>query len=356
MASAKRSKFQRQQDLVITQDMYLDGKSQLDIAHRLGVSQAQVSFDIQKIIQQWTETRFTELDRHRAEELAKLNRDEQRFTQLWLASLEFPAKIVQKSFSGKVRTKIVNGKPVMDDAASLPEYFRTSTTDDGSRGNPFFWEQIKWCRTERAKLLGLYAPKKIANTNIAGDEERSGQDAINAKDDMLNMLMQVADKMIPKNITPPQLAASVDGEIVGDENAVDAEEIIPENPEKINKDSVSGLDETPPPSIEPAIIDTGSDGLPLPDKIDPLSDKHFPVPEQATKIKAGKISRAENHAPSPYAREILGESSVVGVAQATLDFNRNSGIQAAKQVNDYVESAHSEDEIHPLALRIRKRS
>ena len=59
----------------------------------------------------------------------------------------------------------------MDDEKSLPEYFRTSTTDDGSRGNPFYWEQIKWCRNERAKLLGLYAPKKVAATNIAGDEE-----------------------------------------------------------------------------------------------------------------------------------------------------------------------------------------
>lgn len=336
---------------MITQDMYLDGKSQLDIAHRLGVSQTQVSLDIQKIIQQWAEQRFTEIDRYRSEELAKLNRDEQRFTQLWLASLEFPAKVVQKSFSGKVKTKMVGGRKVMDDAESLPEYFRTSTTDDGSRGNPFFWEQIKWCRTERAKLLGLYAPKKIANTNIAGDEERSGQDAINAKDDMLNMLMQVADKMIPKNITPKQLEGSVDGEIVGDENVIDAEEVT-----TIDKDSIADLDETAPPEKEPAIIDTGSDGLPLPDKIDPLSDKHFPIPEQAVKIKAEKISRAENHAPSPYAREILGESSVKGVAQQALDFNRNSGIESAKQSNNYVESAHAEDEIHPLALRIRKRT
>jgi DNA-binding transcriptional regulator LsrR (DeoR family) len=70
MAARKRTPFQREEDLVQITRLYLQGRTQRDIAEVVGVSQGQVNHDLKLIQQRWRESSIVDMNEAKQKELA----------------------------------------------------------------------------------------------------------------------------------------------------------------------------------------------------------------------------------------------------------------------------------------------
>ena len=142
MAATKRDKHQREHDYKLIAELYLQGWYQVDIAQKIGVSQGQISQDLKVIRRRWREDTAIDFDEALLQELARISQLERTFWESWYAS--FP------------RDK--NGKEL-----------------ENATGNTRHLNGVKWCITERCKILGLYAPEKaltgIADVRSLSDDE-----------------------------------------------------------------------------------------------------------------------------------------------------------------------------------------
>lgn len=130
-----------------TADMYLHGKTQEEIAKEIGVSRVQITLDLKEIRVWWRERTSMDLDEHKAEELAKIDRLEAEYWKGWEDSRR-PTKVssAQATTAGKHPGKTVTNKEIT------------------SAGDPRFLTGVAQCIEQRCKILGLHAPTKLQGT------------------------------------------------------------------------------------------------------------------------------------------------------------------------------------------------
>ena len=198
MAAPKRNKLQREQDLSVLTKLYFKKVPQVEIAKQLGISQGQVSQDLKKLVKKWEESNLHQIDRFKAEQLDRINTIEEEMWDAWELSKTTAKKIHTKSKSGKF-IKDPLTKSVQPDEG---EFWRAGMTEEETRGGDMqYMNGVMWCCQERAKILGLYAPKKVANTDPTGDKEAG----VSAREELMGMIGKIADKLAPalaKNVTP----------------------------------------------------------------------------------------------------------------------------------------------------------
>lgn len=162
---AKRSKDQRERDLQDVARLYLEGRTQFDIALRLSadssrrytVTQQTVSNDLREIRRRWQESTLRDFDMAKALQLAKIDRMETEAWDAWHRSI------------GKRR---VTSAGRDSSAGGGREHAQVRTEDQF--GDPRYLATIQRCIDQRCKLLGLDAPMKVAPTNPAGTEPYKG--------------------------------------------------------------------------------------------------------------------------------------------------------------------------------------
>lgn len=144
MAAPKRTKIQREKDLLRTAELYLKGWPQYAIAKELKVSQPQIAYDIKDLIGRWKEKAVMNIDERKAEELAKIDRLEAEYWQGWEDSRR-PTKVstAQATTAGANPGKTVTSKEIT------------------SAGDPRFLTGVAQCIEQRCKILGLHAPTKL---------------------------------------------------------------------------------------------------------------------------------------------------------------------------------------------------
>lgn len=147
MAARKRTKMQREKDLVLTAEMYLKGSTQMAIAKEIGVSQAQISLDLKELVGRWKDKAEMAINERKAEELAKVDQLEMEYWTAWAASCK-PTKIStsQATTAGANPGKTVSKKEVT------------------SAGDPRFLQGVAQCIEMRCRILGLHAPTKLQAT------------------------------------------------------------------------------------------------------------------------------------------------------------------------------------------------
>jgi len=109
----ERSREQKLKDQAEIAQHYLQGQTQYHIAHVLGLSQAQISLDLQAVRQAWLDSSLRDFNEQKAQELAKIAHLEEVAWSAWEKSSR------------------------------------------GDPGDPRFMNVIQWCITMRCKLLGL---------------------------------------------------------------------------------------------------------------------------------------------------------------------------------------------------------
>lgn len=127
--------------------LYLQGRDQSDIASELGIAQATISKDLEKIRTAWRESAIRDFDAQKDIELQRLNEIEREAWKAWERSQQ-PAQ-----------------SAVVDGAAGTQ---RAKRTVKHQYGDPRFLELALRCNEERRKILGLDAPTKIAPTTPDG--------------------------------------------------------------------------------------------------------------------------------------------------------------------------------------------
>ena len=83
MAAPKRTKFKIEQDRHTITQMYLQQKTQVEIAQALGMTQPMVSYDLAKVREQWLEATTHDLDVAKAKELARIDNLERVHWEQW---------------------------------------------------------------------------------------------------------------------------------------------------------------------------------------------------------------------------------------------------------------------------------
>lgn len=152
MAAPKRGPQRRQADLILTEQMYLAGHSQAAIAKAIGVSTAQISYDIEELRTRWRERTAMNLDAKKSEELARIDRLEMEYWDAWRRSQQdFKAQTVRKA-EGKAKSAEV------------------SQHTENRYGDPRFLEGVLRCIAKRCEILGINAAIKLdADITIADD-------------------------------------------------------------------------------------------------------------------------------------------------------------------------------------------
>lgn len=142
-----RKRIKQAQDRAEIARLYLQGKTQMEIAALVGLSQAQVSRDLKTIQEQWLASSIFDLDAAKARELARVDEVEREYWAAWSASKG-------EQSSSTVETGADPLKP------------RARIVKRQAHGNPAFLAGVVTCIELRCKLLGLNAPEKSQSINI----------------------------------------------------------------------------------------------------------------------------------------------------------------------------------------------
>ena len=135
----KRTKFQREAHLVEIKESYLRGDTQMEIAARLGLSQAQISIDLATIQRRWRESSIVDLNEAKRRELERIDVLEREYWQAWEAS---------------------KGEQQRSTASKTGDVARAQVVKYESAGDPRFLAGVQWCVEQRCKILGLLAAVK----------------------------------------------------------------------------------------------------------------------------------------------------------------------------------------------------
>ena len=155
--AAKRTVFQRENDLRDIADWYLRGWTQQQIADTLNadperdyiLSRVSITNDLKEIKSRWLTSSLRDFDEARAQELAKIDRLEIEYLDAWqrsCADAETETKRQRQAGEGnevKEMTKVVKGQA----------------------GDPRFLQGVQWCIERRCKILGIDAPSKTDLTS-----------------------------------------------------------------------------------------------------------------------------------------------------------------------------------------------
>ena len=151
MAAPKRSDFEREYDYRRITDLYLQGKTQADIAAVIGVARQQIGYDLVIIQRRWRSDTTINLDEAKQKELARVDVLEREYWSAWERSLEEKVKTRTEKHTGSDSAK-------------------ASVEKESLLGNPAYLAGVMSCIERRCKMLGLDAPTKIAPTTPDGKE------------------------------------------------------------------------------------------------------------------------------------------------------------------------------------------
>lgn len=127
--------------------LYLEGKTQSELAEEFGVNQSTISRDLEAIRQQWQEQALLHFDEIKSRELARIDRLEREYWEAWDESKKDAETIKQFGALDSDQKKLRAGK--------------VEKTIKGQSGNPSFLAGVQWCIEQRLKIFGVYEAIKI---------------------------------------------------------------------------------------------------------------------------------------------------------------------------------------------------
>lgn len=193
----KRTKDQRELDLVFCSNLFLRGYTYREISERLNeenarrgvgytITKQMVYWDMQQLLIEWKRERMENIDDYVTQELRKLDKMEVELWEAW-----------ERSKTGKLREKNrqnANLRKELEDGDNPEYYGYEETTTEASAGNPRFLDLLLNVQQRRAKMLGFDAPIKV---DMSGLKENTNSDA--PKYDVAaipeDLLFVVADKL-----------------------------------------------------------------------------------------------------------------------------------------------------------------
>lgn len=161
MPAHKRTKAQRDKQILEMFKMWVRGATQGEIAKHFGVHQTQVSHDLKELCDADILDRKEEVKRLRSERLMELSLVKQEFWQQWDKS----------KLDKEVQTqeKITNTDGENSNKSGGSERIKAALRTEGQCGDPAFLDGIRKVIQEECKIAGLYAPKQLEHSGKDGE-------------------------------------------------------------------------------------------------------------------------------------------------------------------------------------------
>lgn len=164
----RRSRPERERDLLQVADWYCKGITQAVIGQRLGLTQQQISYDIKKLIARWQAASKALLDELKAAEIGKINHLERVAWECFEDSREPKLIEIERITDAARRAQGKGGRGKPSAVKLIPTFLETRT--ERGPGDPQWLRLVQWCIDTRCKILGIYAPTKVAPVMPDGDE------------------------------------------------------------------------------------------------------------------------------------------------------------------------------------------
>lgn len=163
MTGPKRSDFEREDNYRCIADLYLQGKTQAEIAVSVNLDQSQVSRDLAVIQRRWRENTAINMDEAKQKELSRIDTLERTYWEAWKSSAGEHTKTRTEHF-------VLKGDEDAEDSEKQTIVGKVITDIEMLLGVPAFLAGVMSCIERRCKILGLDAPTKIAPTTPDGKE------------------------------------------------------------------------------------------------------------------------------------------------------------------------------------------
>lgn len=172
----RRSKDQKEVDIVKIAPLYLQGLNYREIADKLGLSIKQVSSDILSIKEEWRKAYIEDFNEFRKRELLKIDLIEAEAWKAW-----------EKSKRGRTSTT---------KSAEDSQQFgaRKSATEEhmDSHGDVQYLQLVQSCVTSRMRLLGAYGAAKIE----APVTEEEDENQKFSREEVLSLIDSIAGRVV----------------------------------------------------------------------------------------------------------------------------------------------------------------
>jgi hypothetical protein len=145
--------FEVQQRRTTVARLYLQQRTQEEIARQVGVDQGTICRDLKAIQGEWQRQRLDDFHQAKLRELAGIDRLEREYWDAWERSCNEREQTVQEK----------NSSPSGD-------RFKAATRTEARDGNAEFLRGVERCIEMRCKILGTFAALKIAPTTPDGEE------------------------------------------------------------------------------------------------------------------------------------------------------------------------------------------
>lgn len=194
--ASKRTSFQRENDLLATTRMYLQGYSHQEIAEQISanreytLTRQQITYDIAKVVEKWQKEYLTDMNKIKARELARIDELEHSY---WLAF-----ERSTQDFVTREAERIQDETGTREGNRPTFKREKTKRKEHNRDGDAEFLKGIQWCIEQRMKILGLNAPKQI---DISWREQaiKAGADPDSLKGDLVQQFIESARKGLSKD-------------------------------------------------------------------------------------------------------------------------------------------------------------
>ena len=130
--------------------LYVQGKTQAEIAEVVRVSQQQVSRDLEVIRAEWLRCAKLDMDAIKSRELARIEEVEREYWEAWQRSKREITRRSRSYVEGARKGEKAEGVPV-----------QVTETVEETSGDPRYLAGVQKCIADRCAILGLYAPKLV---------------------------------------------------------------------------------------------------------------------------------------------------------------------------------------------------
>lgn len=205
MAGRKRTRDERDRDAERIAALHLTGHTQAQIAAQLAVSQQTISAELRRLRDEWRKRAAGSFDERQAEQLARLDSVERTAWAAWERSLGERTRSRTRRSERPQRPQTITNATGLTEIVPVPPAVVTDATVERTErdGNPAYLQQIGWCLEQRAKLLGLYAPTKLAPTDPSGSRPYLPIEAIQRGTRLMDEVDEIMLRLGLEDGTPP---------------------------------------------------------------------------------------------------------------------------------------------------------
>jgi hypothetical protein len=131
--------------------LYLQRRTQVEIAEKLGLSRQQIAYDLNAVREEWLQSSLIDFNQRKLEELARIDQLEREYFDAW--------------FKSQKETQVSTTEQITGEGG---DRLRATVRKEEQTGNSQYLAGVQWCIEQRCKISGFHAPTVTQLTGPGG--------------------------------------------------------------------------------------------------------------------------------------------------------------------------------------------